>query len=580
MTSLEKIGVKLSDYYSSISIVILFHILSALFTIISIPMVIPFFHILFYGGTFSEEEQVSGLEQSLRSAVQYMVNSQGVSRAVMWICMSFILIFFLKNLFRYFAMYFMTPIRNAMVRDMRQKVFESYLDLSYLDTKQLRKGHLLSIMMTDVQEIEWMLRHSLETIIKSPIIIIGSIMFMMYLDIRLSLFVFVLLAFTVIVIGGISRALKQESQAAQAALGDLHAIGEESLSSQSVVRAFTAESYMADRFSRANGSYKLLADKVLRRRDLASPLSEFLGVSIVAVLLWYGADKVFDRALSPEAFFAFLFAFFQVIEPSKSFATAYYNIQKGRGASARIEDVIDRAIPFADGGIEKENFEKSIRIKSVSFAYPDASTTSILRDIDLDIQKGQIISISGVSGAGKTTLINLLLRFIEPSGGSIYMDEVPVSDLSIKHLRSMISIVDQHVSLMHDSVSNNITFGLTELNESKLLRSLQDAYAYDFVMAMSEGADTKVGEQGMKLSGGQRQRIALARAFYCDSPILILDEATSSIDRESELLIKKALLQKNQDQQVTIIIIAHSSTLIDIAHRQYTMADGKLFTKK
>lgn len=572
---LEKIGIKLSDYYSALSIVVLFHILSAVFTIISIPMVIPFFHILFYGNQRMADDQVSGLELRIRTIIQSIIESQGVSRAVMWICFGFIAIFFFKNLFRYFAMYFMTPIRNGLVRDMRQKVYDSYLNIPFLQTKQLQKGHLLSIMMTDVQEVEWMLRHSLETLIKSPLIIAGSIAFMMYLDIRLSLFVFILLVFTVVVIGGVSRALKQESASAQAALGDLHAIGEETLSSQPVIRAFTAESYMSRQYERTNDRYKRLADKVLRRRDLASPLSEFLGVSIVAVLLWYGADKVFDSALTPEAFFAFLFAFFQVIEPAKSFASAYYNIQKGRGASSRILEVLQQVeLPQVSGEII-ESFTHSILLDHVEYSYPDTEQ-AVLREVTMSIDKAQIVAIAGPSGAGKTTLINLLLKFMVPTRGSVTVDGRDIAGILPHSLRSMIAIVDQHVTLMHDTVAQNVAFGQGKYDEQRLLKALEDAYALEFVSVMPQGVMTIIGEQGLKLSGGQRQRLALARAFYAAAPILILDEATSSVDQHSEALIKQALIQKNELEQLTILIVSHSGSISDIAHETYGLMDGRL----
>ena len=572
---LEKIGVKLSDYYSALSVVISFHILSAVFTIISIPMVIPFFHILFYGNERINDDQVSGLELRIRTIIQSIIESQGISKAVMWICVGFILIFFFKNLFRYFALYFMTPIRSRIVRDMRQKVYDSYLIIPFLQTKELQKGNLLSIMMTDVQEVEWMLRHSLETMIKSPLIIIGSIVFMLYLDVRLSLFVLVLLVITVIVIGGISRALKQESASAQAALGELHSVGEETLSSQTIIRAFTAESYMSSHFGRINDQYKRLADKVLRRKDLASPLSEFMGVSIVAVLLWYGADKVFDRVLTPEAFFAFLFAFFQVIEPSKSFAAAYYNVQKGRGAYSRILRLLNQVKPDEDKRSSKTMFTESLIFQNVSYAYSSAERP-VLREVSLTCKKAEIITIEGPSGVGKTTLINLLLQFITPTSGRISLDSIDITAIQQKSLRGMFAIVDQHVSLMHNTIAHNVAFGQGDYEQHRVIKALQDAFALDFVSAMPEGILTIIGEQGMKLSGGQRQRLALARAFYAAAPILILDEATSSVDHHSESLIKQALLEMNQKEKLTILIITHSSSISDIAHKSYRLSEGRL----
>lgn len=572
---LQSLPISFSQYRSSIFIVILCHLLAAIFTVVSIPMIIPFFHILFQNENRIQSQSLSGLEIHFRNLVEQTVQMSGEKQAVLWICGIFILLFLFKNIFRYLAMYFMTPVRNAVVRDLRQNVFDQYQKLPVSFLKQSPKGNLISIMMNDVQEVEWMFRHSLETIIKSPLIMIGSIGFMLYLDPNLTLFVFVLLIFTVLVIGGVSRALKQESKLAQNVIGQLSTIGDESLTAYPVVRSFSAESHMSEIFLKANNRYKNLYDKVLRRKDLASPLSEFLGVSIVAVLLWYGSRKVFSDSLSPEAFFAFLFAFFQIIEPSKSFATSFFTIQKGMGSLERLQDVlkIQDSERFS-GNQSIKDFNKEICFQNVSFSYEE--NMPILEGSQLTLSKGEIILIKGKSGIGKSTILQLILRFYDPDAGTILIDDEDIEKLSIKEYRQLFGYVDQRVNLFHDTITANISFGSKTQDLDKIRQAAQLAYADDFIDKLPDQYDTLVGEHGAKLSGGQGQRIALARAFYHDAPILLLDEATSSVDRDSEELIKRALIQKNQMDGTTIVMISHQDSLDDIADRSYRFQDEKL----
>jgi len=571
----RSLPISFAPYRSSIVLVIFCHLLAAIFTIVSVPMIIPFFHVLFQKGDRPQQiEGVSKLELYLRHLVEQTVSLSGEKHAVLWICSIFIILFLFKNIFRYLAMYFMTPVRNSVVRDLRQKVFNQFQKLPVPFLKDSPKGNLISIMMNDVQEVEWMFRHTLETIIKSPIIIIGSIGFMLYLDPRLSLFVFILLIFTILVIGGVSRSLKQESKAAQSLIGQLSSIGDESLTAYPVVRSFSAEGHMEEKFLRANNRYKKLYDKVLRRKDLASPLSEFLGVSIVAVLLWYGSGKVFSKSLSPEAFFAFLFAFFQIIEPSKSFASSFFTIRKGMGSIERLQEllVIDQDKRFT-GQLAISDFKTAIEFKDVSFSYED--NMSILENATLRISKGEIVHIHGKSGIGKSTILQLLLRFYDPISGDIIVDGVKITDFKVSNYRNLFAYVDQQLNLFHDTIAANISFGLEDKNLAEIKQAASLAFADEFIDQFPEGYDTIIGERGTKISGGQRQRIAIARAFLHCTPILLLDEATSSIDRESEDLIKRALIRKNKIDGTTIIIISHQDTLHEIAGRSYHFEDGK-----
>ena len=394
----KQLPVSIGKYKSSLVLVAFFHLFAAVFTVVSIPMIIPFFQLLFEAGSgATANPNASQLEQLLFNRVNDGIQSVGKRQTVLWICFAFIIIFLLKNIFRYLAMYTMTPIRNGWVKDMRMKLFEQYNQLSLQGLKKTKKGSLIANMLTDVQETEWMLRHSLETIIKSPLIIIGCVGFMIYLNPRLTIFVVILLLFTVVVIGGISRKLKQESKTAQQYLADISTQVDETVGGHSLIKSYNASTYVKERFQTLNNAFTSTYNKVLRRRDLASPLSEILGVAIVVVLLWYGSREVFNAKMSPQAFFAFLFAFFQIIEPAKSFATAYYTIQKGMGALERINEVFTIPVVKHSGSKQINSFSNAINFENVGFQHDDDSQ-ALIEGLNFTIKKGEIVSIEGPSG--------------------------------------------------------------------------------------------------------------------------------------------------------------------------------------
>lgn len=567
---LKQLPVSVSPYRNSLVVVAFFHLLAAVFTVVSIPMIIPFFQLLFEAGSENiVNANASQLEQQLYWKVKETIDAVGKRQTVLWVCLLFVVLFLLKNIFRYLAMYSMTPIRNGWVKDMRLALFDQYNSLSLQSLKRTKKGNLIASMLTDVQETEWMLRHSLETIIKSPLIIIGCVGFMLYLNPRLSFFVFLLLLFTVVIIGGISRRLKQESKEAQQYLADISTQVDEGVSGHSVIKSYNADAFIRGRFNYLNEGFTSMYNKVLRRRDLASPLSEVLGVAIVAVLLWYGSREVFNAKMSPEAFFAFLFAFFQIIEPSKSFATAYYTIQKGMGALERINDVF--AIPVVDhsGTTKIQGFSDAIQFENISFRHED-DNEDLFSGIDFTINKGDIISIEGPSGIGKTTILQLLLQFLQPTKGSIRLDNTAIVDIELQSYRELIAYVDQQVNILHDTVEENICLGKAK-DKERIKQSLIDAYAWEFVTSMPNGVQEMLGDRGSRLSGGQKQRIALARAFYHDAPILMLDEATNAVDEESKQLIMKAIGRKNETDQLTVILVSHDEQIQSMASKRVTL---------
>jgi subfamily B ATP-binding cassette protein MsbA len=415
----------------------------------------------------------------------------------------------------------------------------------------------------------------LQAVFREPIVIIGSIAFMIYISPQLTLFIAVLLVFTVLVIGGVSRTLKRKSLAVQKSIGSLLAITEETLQGMRIVKGFNAQDLQEKKFSRENTHYRRLLTRILWRRDLSSPLSEFLGIAVVAILLWYGSHQVFRQDLTPEVFFAFLFAFFNVIDPSKTFSTAYYHIQKGMGAMHRINEILDLPdrIPQKTDAIAMDQFRGSIEFRNVSFQYKGSDAWA-LRDVNITVKKGQVVALVGSSGSGKSTLVDLIPRFHDVTGGEILIDGVNIRDYAISSLRKQMGIVSQDAILFNDTIRNNIVFSSTEKREEEITEAAKHAHAHDFITQSPGGYGTVIGDRGMKLSGGERQRLTIARALLKNPPILILDEATAALDSESERLVQKALERVMQGR--TSIVIAHRLSTIQHADVIYVLKEGEV----
>lgn len=554
---------------------IISNILLSVFTVASIPLLIPFFQMLFEKSVpVSSPPVTNDLDLWINYYLSTLIADVGKTKALMLVCGTMIVVFFLKNLFRYLALYFMAPVRNGIIYDIRKELFNKFLELPLSFYSGEKKGKLLSGMTTDVQEIEWSILNVLEAIFKAPIIMVGSIFFMIYISPQLTLFVLFLLLFTAVIIGGISKNLKKQSSIVQEKVGELTSTLEETIGGIRIIKGFGAENYQAKKFGAENIGFKDILTRLLWRRDMSAPLSEFLGITVVTVLLYYGSILVFDDLLQPETFFTFVFAFYQVIEPSKSFASAYYNIQKGMGALERIENILNTPNPIQ----EKENaevvndFSESIIFDNVSFVYKDSSE-KVLDEVNLTIPKGSVLAIVGPSGAGKSTLADMLPRFYDPVSGSIRIDGKDIRNVSLSSLRDVFGMVSQEAILFHDTIRNNITFG-KDASEEAIMAASKVANAHDFISAMPDGYDTVIGDRGMKLSGGQRQRLTIARAILRNPPVLILDEATSALDSESEKLVQEALTKLMEGR--TSVVIAHRLSTIQNADIIVVMEKGKI----
>lgn len=499
----------------------------------------------------------------------------GKSKALIMICISIVIMVFLKNLFRYLASYAIAELRNGVLRDLRKAIYYKLLSLPKAYFTDERKGDIMSKMSADVKEIEFTTLKSIEMLFRDPASIIVFLGAMLLMSAKLTIFVFVLLPISSFIIARIGKSLKKASAKGQQKVGFILSMVEETLSGLSIIKAFNAEKPMTAKFNTENDDYKNLMNKVYRRTDLASPLSELMGVSILVVVIWFGGNLVLnqDEQLSASVFIAFIAIFSQLIPPAKSFTTAYYNIQKGIASAERIEEILNAENNIIDhpDAVKKSEFKSDIVFENVAFSYGDKN---VLQNINLHIKKGETIAFVGSSGSGKTSLVNLLPRFYDVNSGSIKIDGVDIRKIKMNSLRSLIGLVSQNSILFNDSVANNIAFGEQDFNLDKVLHAAKVANAHDFINETDSGYESSIGDEGGKLSGGQRQRLSIARAVYKNPDILILDEATSALDTESEKLVQDALynLMKNR----TSLVIAHRLSTIKNADRIVVLSEGKI----
>lgn len=562
-------------YRNGVILNMLCNLMMAIFTILSIPTLIPFLNILF-DRPQKAMSLPTGFDPGAWASFQFAnyVQVNGKESGLLLTCGLIIVVFFFKNLFRYFALFFITPVRNGIVRDLRQALFDKMLDLPLGFFSEKRKGDLLARVTSDAQEVEWSMLSVIETIVREPIVMLGSLSFMVYVSPKLTFFVFILMLFVAFIIGTISRTLRRNSNLAQERLGSVIAVLEEGLTGLRIIKAFNAENYQKNRFANENDRYRRLVTEILWRKDLASPLSEFLGVSTVAVLLWYGSKQVFGGELQAETFLSFIFAFYNVIDPAKNFSSAIYSIQKGLAALDRIEEVLNIESNIKDSANAESlnKFKEAIDYQNISFSYN--GEVEVLKNINLTIPCGKMVALVGSSGSGKSTMADLIPRFYDVTQGRILIDGKDIKNLKIKSLRDNISIVSQEAILFNDSIYNNIVFGMEGVTEADVITAAKIANAHDFITATENGYQTNIGDRGMKLSGGQRQRLTIARAVLKNPPILILDEATSALDSESEQLVQAALneLLKNR----TSIVIAHRLSTIQHADLIVVMREGQI----
>jgi len=556
--------------------------MTVFFSLFSLTMIIPFLNVLFSQNRNYTLMPWSVSAKSLLNNFNYYLGNyiieHGQLNALMLISMLVVIMFFLKNLTRYLAMYFLVPIRNGIVRDIRRDVYHKILSLPIGYFTDERKGDMMARMTNDVQEVEWGIMNSLEAAFREPLNIIVFLITMFTMSSELTTFVLVLLPIAGLIIGRIGKSLKKKSAQAQEKMGELLSNIEETLGGLRIIHAFTAEKSASKKFGSLNNQHFGLMNKIGRRRDLSSPVSEFLGTLVMTVVMYFGGLLVLgsDSKLEPSEFIAFIAIFSQVIPPAKSLTTAWYNIQKGLASSERIYKILDAEVLVKDPEhpIEGKPFSDKIHFDGISFSYLKEDGKSVLKNISLEIPKGKTVALVGQSGSGKTTLADMLPRYYDVDRGKITIDGVNIKDMRVADLRGLMGIVTQESILFNDTVFNNISFGMENASEEEVIAAAKIANANDFITAMSDGYQTTIGDRGSKLSGGQRQRLSIARAVLKNPPILILDEATSALDTESERLVQEALI--NLMKQRTTLVIAHRLSTIVHADEIIVMQSGEI----
>jgi len=572
----------LIPYRSNVLLNVVFNLLSVVFSLVSIVMLIPFLQLLF-GKTplineaptfaFSPNFAISFFEFKLST----IIKESGTTQGLLFICIITAIIFFLKNLFRFLAVYVMSPVRNGVVRDIRNDLYKKILSLPLAYYSKEKKGDLIARMTDDVKEIETSIMNVLEIFFREPVNIIVFLGAMVMMSFQLTIFVFVMLLITGGIIGRIGKKLKRTSAEGQEKLGFLISIIDETLSGLRIIHAFNAGKFKTAQFKEINSSHFKIANRLTLRRELSSPLTEFLAICVVCTVLWFGGRLVLDKQLlSAETFIGFMVIFSQLIPPAKSFSNAFYNIQKGLASSHRIYEILDaeNSIKEIPNPISVKDFHHSIELKNVSFAYNNFDQKEILSQVNLKIEKGKMIALVGQSGAGKSTMVDLLPRFYDPQKGEVLIDGENIKNLNLHSLRDLFGIVSQEAILFNDTVYNNIAFGFPGANKEAVKEAAKIANAHDFIMRLENGYETNIGDRGSKLSGGEKQRLTIARAVLKNPPILILDEATSSLDSNSEKLVQEALNKLMKGR--TSIVIAHRLSTIQFADEIIVMKNGAI----
>jgi subfamily B ATP-binding cassette protein MsbA len=564
---------------------IVFNILTVFFSLFSLTMIVPFLNVLFsQDRNYKLQEWSLSVKVLLNNLNYYLgdfVVQHGQLEALSFISLLVVIMFLLKNFTRYMAMYYLVPIRNGVVRDIRRDVYGKILSLPVGYFTDERKGDIMARVTNDVQEVEWGIMNSLEAAFREPLNIIIFLVTMFTMSPELTTFVLVLLPIAGLAIGRVGKSLKKKSSLAQGKMGQLLSNLEESLGGLRIIHAFTAEEKSEKRFGEINQQLFRMNNKIGRRRDLASPLSEFLGAVVLTIVMYFGGRLVLgpDSSLEPSDFIAFIAIFSQLIPPAKSMTTAWYNIQKGLASSERIYHILDAPVAVKDPENPKElpSFQSQVHFDHLSFAYRKGDDGYVLKDIDLVLPYGKTIALVGQSGSGKTTLADMLPRYYDPDKGAVRIDGVDLRELRIKDVRKLIGVVTQESILFNDSVFNNIAFGVDHATEEQVIEAAKIANAHDFISAMPEGYHTNIGDRGGKLSGGQRQRLSIARAVLKNPPILILDEATSALDTESERLVQDALTHLMRNR--TTLVIAHRLSTIVHADEIIVMHKGEIIER-
>lgn len=566
----------LKNHSGKLALYFLSTILATLFGVISIGMLIPFFGLIFDTGQAAGADMVKSnvLGSFINNTLTGIITSYGKLGGLTAICIFIITSTFLKNLFVYLSNRISVPVRTAIITQLRGDLYNKILRLPIGYFTEKKKGDIISRMTNDIGEIESSVVGMFDGLIKDPLTVLGFLLFLVIISPRLSLFLLILLPVTGLLIGRISRKLKRQSQDAAIKLGEGLSILDETLGGLRVIKAFLAEKLLSGRFHKVNDELFHVRKKMGARRDLASPLTELLGVMVLCTILYFGGRLVLENnGLEGKELMAYIASFALVINPAKNISTSFFNIQRGAAALTRVEEILNTPVTVEDKPDAKQllSFNDKIEFRDVVFYYDDAL---ILDKVNLTIQKGKTIALVGSSGAGKSTLADLVPRFHDVTDGELLIDGVNIKEYTLHSLRSFMSIVTQEPILFNDTIANNIRLGKENATEEEIMEAAKVANAHLFITQKEGGYQSNIGDRGNKLSGGERQRLTIARAVVKNPPILILDEATSSLDTESERLVQDAI--NNMMQNRTSIVIAHRLSTIRHADEIIVLQKGKI----
>jgi subfamily B ATP-binding cassette protein MsbA len=560
---------------------IFFNILYALFSALSFAALIPMLDVLFNPEKKVLVEPVyegmGQLKDYLQDYINFRVNAYSGDdemKGLVLVIGLVLILFLLKNFFNYLAMYFITFLRNGVLKDIRNKLYAKIVDLPISYYSEKRKGDVIARITSDVLEIQHSFLSILELIVREPLTILFTIIIMFGISTKLTLFVFIFIPIAGMIISRIGKSLKKKSDRVQREQGQFLSIVEETLGGLRVIKAFNSESRFYKTFTTSTNRFFNFSNKLLNRQNLASPTGEFLGIMVIGVLLWFGGKMVLvDKTLDAASFIAYMGLAYNILTPAKAISKASFGVKKGNSAAERVLEILETENPIIEKkeAIVKSTFDQGIAIKNISFKYEDEY---VLKNFNLKVPKGQTVALVGQSGSGKSTIANLMTRFYDVNEGDITIDGVDIRDFTKKSLRNLLGLVTQDSILFNDTVKNNIGLGKENATEEEIIEAAKIANAHDFISDLPQGYNTNIGDSGNKLSGGQKQRLSIARAVLKNPPIMILDEATSALDTESERLVQDALEKMMQNR--TSIVIAHRLSTIQNANTIVVLQKGEI----
>lgn len=560
---------------------IFFNVLYALFSALSFLVLMPMLKVLFgKNKTTYEKPEFTGigeLSEYAQSYLNYEVTQyagEDSHKSLLVVISLILIVFLLKNLFNYAAMFFITFLRNGVLKDLRNELHKKTMELPLSYFSEKKKGDVIARITSDVLEIQHSFLSILELLVRDPLAILFTLGAMFLLSVKLTIFVLIFIPLAGVVISLIGKSLKKKSDRVQKEQGEFLSIIEETINGLRIIKGFNAEAVFGKKFKHTTERFYRFSNSLLNRHNLASPVSEFLGIAVIGTLLLYGGQLVFvEQSLDPEVFLTYIALSYGVLTPAKSISKASYVVKKGNAAAERVLEILETVSHIQDpeNPVEKKSFDSEIELKDVSFQYEE---NQVLSSISLTIPKGKTVALVGQSGSGKTTISNLIPRLYDVSKGSILIDGVDIRSITKKTLRGFMGMVTQDSILFNDTVTNNLLFGNTNANREDMIAAAKIANAHDFIMELPEGYETSIGDGGNKLSGGQKQRLSIARAVLKNPPIMILDEATSALDTESEQMVQEALNKMMENR--TSLVIAHRLSTIQKADTIVVLQKGSI----